>query len=102
MALAAAIPAPASEPVSLAGRAMGTMWSVKFIQPPTPLDRSVVQRQVTDRLEHLEQLFSTYRSHSDLSRFNAASRTDWVPVAPEIAEVAGVSREISALTSGAY
>ena len=92
----------AAEPVTITGRAMGTGWSVKFFQPPVPLDRDAVSREVAALLEKLEQQFSTYRPQSELSRFNASDRTDWIAVAPELAFVAAESRRISELTGGAF
>ena len=95
----------AAEPVALSGRAMGTTWSVKFLQPPPPspeLDLTLVTARVAATLEHLESVFSTYRSASELSRFNTATSTDWCPVSPELAKVAWESRRISELTSGAF
>ena len=92
----------AGETAAVSGRAMGTTWSVKFVQPDRPLTRESVERAVADRLEQLEQLFSTYRPQSAISRFNAAADTGWVPVAAEIAEVASASRQISELTGGAF
>jgi thiamine biosynthesis lipoprotein len=94
--------AHASEPVTLTGRAMGTTWSVKFIQPASKLAPATIERSVADRLEQLEQLFSTYRPQSALSQFNAMQSTDWIPVAPELARVAEESRRISELTEGAF
>ena len=94
--------AHASEVVALSGRAMGTTWSVKFVQPNQPLSREDVKSAVAGRLEQLEQIFSTYRPQSALSRFNAATHTAWIPVAAEMAEVADTSRRISELTDGAY
>ena len=95
----------AAEPVALAGRAMGTTWSVKFFQPAPSspaLDPTLVTARVTATLEHLESVFSTYRSASELSRFNTATSTDWCPVSPELAQVAWESRRISETTSGAF
>ena len=31
--------ARASEPIVLSGRAMGTNWTVKFVQPAVPIER---------------------------------------------------------------
>ena len=95
---------PAAETATLAGRAMGTTWSVKFVQPSTPIAADEVQRRVAARLEELEQQFSTYRPTSELSRFNAgASRSDaWFPVSREVARVAQLSRELSMVTGGAF
>ena len=95
----------AAEPIALAGRAMGTTWSVKFFQPAPSspaLDPTLVTARVTATLEHLESVFSTYRSASELSRFNTATSTDWCPVSPELARVAWESRRISETTSGAF
>ncbi|MGH7955892.1 MAG: FAD:protein FMN transferase, partial [Opitutaceae bacterium] len=92
----------AGKPVALAGRAMGTSWSVKFIPPTAPLEPPLVRHQIVERLEALEQQFSTYRANSTLSRFNAARHTDWFPVEPELAQVAEASRAMSELTHGAF
>lgn len=94
--------ARAAEPVMITGRAMGTTWSVKFIQPAVPLTPETIDRSVAERLEQLEQLFSTYRPQSALSRFNATPSTEWIPVAPELARVAEESRQISERTDGAF
>ena len=96
------VAAAASAPVALSGRAMGTGWSVKFIQPTPALDLDAVARRVAERLEALEQQFSTYRPDSELSRFNARVGTDWFAVAPEVAHVAAESRRVSELTGGAF
>ncbi len=95
----------AAEPVALAGRAMGTTWSAKFLPAPPPapaLDPALVTTRLAAALEHLETLFSTYRPDSALSRFNASSSTDWYPVSPELARVALEARRISELTAGAF
>jgi FAD:protein FMN transferase len=92
----------AASPVSLSGRAMGTTWSVKFMQPTGQLDAAMIERSVAERLEQLEQVFSTYRRQSEVSRFNAAHHTDWIPVSPEMVHVAKESRRISELTVGAF
>lgn len=94
--------AAAKEPVALAGRAMGTSWSVTFVPPPVPLAAKAVEERVASRLEELENVFSTYRNDSELTRFNARRDTDWVPVTPELAQVAAASRGVSELTGGAF
>lgn len=88
--------------VTLTGRAMGTGWVVKWMQPAAALDTERVRQDVAARLEELEMIFSTYRPQSALSHFNADERTEWVPVTEEMAHVAHASREISALTGGAF
>lgn len=100
--LALGCSAVAADPVRLSGRAMGTTWAVAFTQPAAPIGSSELSRRVSQRLEELEQAFSTYRADSELSRFNAANTTDWVPVSREVAFVAEESRTVSVLTEGAF
>jgi FAD:protein FMN transferase len=97
-----AVFAGAAEPTVISGRAMGTNWTVKFIEAAPVLDRDMVARRVAARLEELERQFSTYRANSELSRFNATATTDWIPVSPELAQVASESISISGLTQGAF
>lgn len=92
----------ASEPVVVTGRAMGTTWSVKFVQPDPALDPAEVARRVTLKLEGLEQQFSNYRADSDVTRFNRTRSIEWIAVTPEIAEVATDSLRLSESTAGAF
>lgn len=93
----------ASESLTLRGRAMGTTWLVT-IRPEQPINPAALQQAISERLEQLEQQFSTYRSRSELSQFNANTRTnpDWISVSPEMVTVAAESRRISELTQGAF
>lgn len=92
----------AAEPIALTGRALGTTWTVKFLQASPPLNPVTVQTRIAETLERLEQQFSTYRPNSELSRFNAAASTDWITVSPELARVAADSRTLSRRTAGAF
>jgi len=103
VSLALVFTAPsAAEPVVLAGRAMGTTWTVKFFQPSPPMNPATLQVRIAARLEQLEQTFSTYRPSSELSRFNAAASTGWIAVTPDLARVALDSRRLSGRTEGAF
>jgi len=95
-------PLMATEPVVLNGRAMGTTWTVKFFQPNSPLNPASLHTRISEKLEQLEQQFSTYRPTSELSRFNATPRTEWVTVSPEIARVAAAAQALSQRTGGAF
>lgn len=99
---ASVVAAGAAETLTLTGRAMGTAWTVKIVSTDSDCDLDAIRRQVVEKLEQLEQQFSTYRPNSELSRFNAATGTDWIAVAPEIARVAAESRRISEFTDGAF
>lgn len=102
LAVLGAVIAMAAEPAAISGRAMGTTWTVKWVQPTSALAPDDVGQRVSARLEDLERQLSTYRPASDLSRFNASGTTDWVAVPPELAAVAVQSRALSALTEGAF
>jgi thiamine biosynthesis lipoprotein len=45
---------------------------------------------------------STYQESSELSRFNAAERMDWVAVSPELARLVDTALAVSAATGGAF
>lgn len=92
----------AAEPARLAGRALGTTWTVKFVETAPLQDHATLRALIAQKLEHLEQHFSTYRATSELSRFNAAQSTDWIDVSPELARVAADSRSLSERSGGAF
>lgn len=102
-AIAAAFPLSAAEMVTLNGRAMGTTWVAK-IQPSAAhvCDTDALRERIAAKLEALEQQLSTWRPHSDLSRFNATTHTEWFPVPVELAAVAAEALRIAALTDGAF
>jgi len=102
VALLALSSAIAAEPIVLTSRAMGTTWSVKFLQPAPPLNPATLQTRITEILERLEQQFSTYRPTSEVSRFNASTSTEWITASPEVVRVAADSRRLSARTNGTY
>ncbi len=93
--------AQAAESTTLRGRAMGTTWSV-IVRPAPGIDAVALERAISARLENLEQRFSTYRSRSEISQFNALRHTEWFSVSAELISVATEARRISALTGGAF
>jgi thiamine biosynthesis lipoprotein len=81
---------------------MGTGWTAKYLPGDSGAVAAEVKAAMSARLEELEQLFSTYRADSALSRFNANPSTDWVLVAPIMGLAAVESRQISERTGGAF
>lgn len=94
----------AAEPVRVTGRTMGTTWAVSYTAGAGAESPEIerVRLRVQARLDELEEIFSTYRAGSEVSRFNRAASGEWVSVSAELAEVAEISRGISALTGGAF
>lgn len=85
---------------TLSGHAMGTTWRVVY--RPGPFSEAALSTHIAARLEELEQIFSSYRTESEMSRFNAARTTEWIPVSVELAAVAAASRQLAEQTAGAF
>ena len=98
----AAEPKPTAELVTLSGRTMGTVYSVKFLQPPAPVVVEQAQQEVSALLERLEQAMSTYREDSEVCRFSAYRGSDWFAVSADTARVVEESQRVSELTGGAF
>jgi thiamine biosynthesis lipoprotein len=86
----------------LTGAVMGTTFTVKLIDPATTVDQSKLGRLISERLEEIEQRFSTYRPTSELSLVNDALRTDWITVSAELCDVVDSAQSISRQTNGAF
>lgn len=86
----------------LTGSAMGTTYNITLVAPPDGIDLESLQVLIQDRLEHVDKLASTYRSDSELSRFNAEASTDWVRVLPEFCRMVSAANDISFMTQGAF
>ena len=86
----------------LAGPVMGTSFSIKLVDPPADLDFDVLGAAIKDRLEMIEERFSTWRPSSELSRINATLTTDWIPVSEEFCRVLDTATELSRATNGAF
>lgn len=93
---------PASEQV-FSGDTQGTTYTIKIARPTLSEEqRADVGKTVASRLESIDRAMSTWRSDSDISRFNASQETTPVKVAPELAEVMAIARETSDASGGAF
>ena len=92
--------APARQ-VELGGMAMGTQFSVKLPAGIGDRDALLLQREVEGALESIEQMMSTYRIDSEISRFNASQTTDWYAVSSAFCISVEDALAISAVTDGA-
>ena len=92
---------PAKEHL-LAGATMGTTYHIKIIAPPTD-DMAEIQKRIDLRLEQLNQSMSTYRSESEISRFNKL-KTQGQPfiVSPDFLKVMLAADAIHRMTAGAW
>ena len=86
----------------LAGRTMGTSYSIKLSPAPDATLGASLQRQVERRLDEINAQMSTYRPDSDLSRFNQTLHTDWQPQPEPVVALVEQAAKISQLSGGGY
>ena len=87
----------------ITGRTMGPVpYSVVVSSPPSGVTRSEVESTIQGTLERVNQLMSTYRDDSDVSRFNRSNSTDWFSVDAETAKVISRAIEIHDLYDSAF
>ncbi|MGY3040477.1 thiamine biosynthesis lipoprotein [Rhodanobacter sp. TND4EL1] len=95
---ASAVAAPLPQ---LAGRTMGTTWSVRLLLPPS---RSVqtLQHGIQAELDRVDGQMSTYLPQSDLSRFNRAPAGSWQALPVEFFSVLQHALQVAKDSDGAY
>ena len=86
----------------LNGIAMGTTWSIKLVAPPDTVSTAELRSDIDGMLSAFEDVASTYRDDSELSRFNASTSTDWVEVSPELCLLTEGALAYSERTGGAF
>ncbi len=59
----------------LHGKTMGTSWSLTLSNPSTKAHSRQLQTQIDELLENINSLMSTWRTDSEISRFNTSSPT---------------------------
>ena len=84
------------------GLTMGTTWSVVLGEDSVASELNKLQREMQAVVDRVESQFSTYRSDSEISRFNAYSGTNWFPVSEDVARLTAIACAISARTGGAF
>jgi thiamine biosynthesis lipoprotein len=94
--------APAPQTLSIVGETMGTSYSVKLKNCPTPDCLTELESRIERRLEQINNAMSTFDPQSELSRFNAVSGADWVSVSVDLYTVMAHAHAVSELTGGAF
>ncbi len=87
---------------SLSGSTMGTRYCVRIHQAPDGLYLPKLKRHIERVFATTESLMSTYRSNSELSRFNTSSSTDWQPLSSSTARVVETALRIQEQSGGAF
>ncbi|MCD6527166.1 MAG: FAD:protein FMN transferase [Desulfuromonas sp.] len=92
-----------NHPILISGNTMGTSYHLKIVPTPDSLiDRQQLNAQITARLDDIDHKMSTYKTDSDLSRFNRQSAGNWVNISSETYFVIQAGQKISQLSDGAF
>ena len=85
------------------GPTMGTYFSVKVVTNELDDGRiATIQASIENALANVDEKMSTYRSESELSRFNNSQTTEPFSLSAETVEVFQHALDISELTDGAF
>ena len=82
----------------IVGETMGTTFHIRVLPHGSPR----LKRRIEKELDRLEDIFSTFRPSSVISRFNAFRGPGSFPVPSEMAEVVGFALDLAGLSEGAY
>jgi thiamine biosynthesis lipoprotein len=88
-------------PLALRGATMGTTYEIKLAANPRAIDPSALQADIDALLEAVNDQMSTYRSDSEICRFNRTAADEWFPVSRETAEVVAIAQDVSRASDGA-
>jgi len=86
----------------LSGNAMGTTFNITLVAPPADVDLDALREKVYKKLEHIEDIASTYRENSELSRFNRNPSIDWIDTSHEFCDMVDASLAVNKATHGAF
>jgi len=90
------------EPLTFSGATMGTTYNLSIADRSLRIERSVLQAGVDGILGAVNEAMSTYRGHSELSRFNASKSTAWTPASRDTLTVLNEALRVSRLSDGAF
>lgn len=86
----------------LTGSAMGTSFKVTLVAPGDKISMQELQSRIVNTLETIEDLTSTWRSGSELSKFNANTKTGWIDTSFKLCQALEKALAISRLSDGAF
>jgi FAD:protein FMN transferase len=91
-----------SREFSFTGKTMGTTYHIIILADSNQSTKGI-QEKIDQKLEDINQSMSTYRSDSQISRFNALKKAnEKFAVSEDLLEVLLVSRTVFQLTNGAW
>ena len=96
-------PVPKTQRFRFTGPTMGTTYIVKVVPTDDYSDalNTELAHRISDALENVNALMSTYQPDSELSRFNASRSLEPFSISKETAEVFACAQAVSRATNGA-
>jgi len=88
--------------LELTGSAMGTTFKVLLVEPPDTLAATELEADIVASLGGVDDLASTWRDDSELSRFNANPSLDWIVASAKFCNVLDQALAVSRETGGAF
>ena len=88
--------------LELSGSTMGTQFTVTIAEPVDEPLRETLAREIEAALADVENAMSTYLVHSDISRFNTSTSTDWFAVSESTCRAVETAGRVSRLSDGAF
>ena len=90
----------------ITGEALGTTWMVKLFSEEIGDQRETQARlflEISQQIDVINQMMSTYIVDSELSLLNANTATDvWIDISPELYMVLDSARNLSVISKGAF
>ncbi|MBK5513014.1 FAD:protein FMN transferase [Pseudomonas sp. TH15] len=87
---------------SFGGPTMGSTYSIKYVRHAGGPDSSQVRREVEGILADVDRQMSTYRSDSDIERFNDLPANSCQTMPAPILELVRVGEQLSLQSEGSY
>jgi len=88
--------------VEIYGSTMGSTYSIKWVSDADSLPAEEVKQQVEEMLEEFEEVASTWRPHSLLSRFNAAPAGTCEQMPQSILDLVTLAEELHEQSGGGF
>jgi thiamine biosynthesis lipoprotein len=88
---------------SFDGSIFGTRYQVQYRKhPKLSLDAEAIKQQVENELQHIDQIASTWKPDSEISRYNRAVSKDAFQLSDELREIMTLSEQLKVSTGGAF
>jgi thiamine biosynthesis lipoprotein len=89
--------------IQLNGSTMGTQYHITMVVPVDGTEALLqkMKPEIEALFSQINQQMSTYKSDSQISRFNQNYKTDWFTISSDFAVVVKAAQQVSAISNGA-